>query len=507
VPTRRAALLTLLAAVALLLTAYAVWSARPASDRAVEAEGSNRQPRPAADAGVPATPIPCRGVDVRPGDDVQAALRRHPPGATFCFARGVYRISQALVPREGQRLIGQRGAVISGARPVVGFQRVHDGWVASGQLFSSGPHDYDVGIDCDPLGTDHCRYNDAMFYDGRPLRRVMSLPDVVSGTFYQDYRANRIYIGDDPGGHDVELAVASQLLTGNPGIDDVKLEGLTFEKAAANGNTGMVQANDVTGWVIEHCEIRLSHGIGLFVDSATMVANHVHDNGALGLAGHNGGLVVRGNEVDHNNWADYWWGWQAGGEKWVRTTDMRVSDEYVHDNNGNGVWFDIDNVRPILERSLIVDNRHSGIEFEISYDGTFRDNVIAGNGSVGLDAGIYVRNSVGATVYRNVVTDNHNGIVMERDPLKEDTGRYGPYDLARNQVYGNAVTMTRGFSGLRSSAGDPSYWSSKGNEFEGNEWRLDHLDAPRFMWRENRLMTGERWRQLGQDPTGTFALR
>jgi hypothetical protein len=147
-------------------------------------------------------------------------------------------------------------------------------------------------------------------------------------------------------------------------------------------------------------------------------------------------------------------------------------------------------LRPILERRLIVDNRHSGIEFEISYDGSFRDNVIAGDGSVGLDAGIYVRNSVGATAYRNVVTDNHNEIVMERDPLKEDTGCYGSYDLAHNRVYGNAVTMTRGFSRLGSSASDPSYLSSRGTGFEGGEWRLDDLDAPRFMGSENRLMAG-----------------
>jgi hypothetical protein len=62
---------------------------------------------------------------------------------------------------------------------------------------------------------------------------------------------------------------------------------------------------------------------------------------------------------------------------------------------------------------------------------------------------------------------------------------------ARNRVHGNAITMTRGFSGLRSSVGDPSYQSNSGNRFEGNKWRLDELDAPEFLGSENRLMTGE----------------
>jgi len=56
------------------------------------------------------------------------------------------------------------------------------------------------------------------------------------------------------------------------------------------------------------------------------------------------GVVVTGNEIDHNNTDGFDQTWEAGGAKWSKTTTITVSGNNVHDNAGDGLWFDTDNV-------------------------------------------------------------------------------------------------------------------------------------------------------------------
>src|SRR5690242_14007722 len=53
----------------------------------------------------------CTGVALTPGSRVQAVISGAPAGTTFCFGRGVYRVS-SLVPKSGDVLDGGGQAAV-----------------------------------------------------------------------------------------------------------------------------------------------------------------------------------------------------------------------------------------------------------------------------------------------------------------------------------------------------------------------------------------------------------
>ena len=63
----------------------------------------------------------------------------------------------------------------------------------------------------------------------------------------------------------------------------------------------------------------------------------------------------------------------------------------MHDNNGPGLWGDIDSINTTYEDNVIVHNTISGISYEISYNAIIRNNTLIGNG-----AGDHARLVVGA---------------------------------------------------------------------------------------------------------------
>jgi Right handed beta helix region len=58
----------------------------------------------------------CKGVSVRPGQNLQAIIDAHAAGTRFCLRRGTYFISSPLTPKRGQRFVAveRRTAVLTG---------------------------------------------------------------------------------------------------------------------------------------------------------------------------------------------------------------------------------------------------------------------------------------------------------------------------------------------------------------------------------------------------------
>jgi parallel beta-helix repeat protein len=65
-------------------------------------------------AGSVAQAATCTGVGVTPRSGIRAAIESHPPDTTFCLFAGTYRPTASLRPKEGQRFIGEAGAVLDG---------------------------------------------------------------------------------------------------------------------------------------------------------------------------------------------------------------------------------------------------------------------------------------------------------------------------------------------------------------------------------------------------------
>src|SRR2546422_413929 len=71
-------------------------------------------------------------VRVQPSGSLRAAVDAAPEGTTFCLQAGVYRLSQSVVPKSGDRIVGTKGTVVSGAVLLRSFTRSGNAYVASG---------------------------------------------------------------------------------------------------------------------------------------------------------------------------------------------------------------------------------------------------------------------------------------------------------------------------------------------------------------------------------------
>jgi len=442
---------------------------------------------------------PSYDVRVSTGSLTQALLDSHPNGTRFALEPGVHRLTSPLRPKTNQQILGFPGAVVSGAKVLGGWVQDGPHWVVEGQtqrLPESTGGDYEICREDSPL----CGKTEDVFFDHKPLKQVDSLSKLRSGAFYFDYANSRIYLADDPNGHHVETTVATQAFNG--GGTGVVLRNLVVEKFGNKAQTGAISNGGQSGWTVQNCDVRLNHGVGVFVgQGAKIIGNKIHQQGQLGVAGNGSDILVEGNEIAFNNVNGYDAGWEAGGSKWVSTTFLTVRRNWTHDNQGPGLWTDIDNRHTRYEENLVENNQRVGIIHEISFEATIRNNTVRGNGKPPLawdvdGAGIVISNSSGVEAYGNTLENNATGLVILHSPR-------GHWDTANNHVHDNTIRMTKGWSGMirtDNSNPDLDLFASKNNRFEKNTFIVPNASGKYWDWM-NARRTWNEWRQLGLDGT------
>lgn len=226
---------------------------------------------------------------------------------------------------------------------------------------------------------------------------------------------------------------------------DVTITYLTIQNFVAPMNEGTVNHDSGEGWTVSHSTITRNGGAGVFLGSRNTVAySCLAKNSQYGFQGYSAdgpsGLVLDHNEIVGNNTGN----WEArvegcgctGGGKFWDAQDVRVTDNYVHDNASVGLWADTNNNNFLFQGNWISDNAGQAIFWEISYNAAIRDNVIRHNltldgpqriasGDSFPDAAIYLSESGGdprlpydlvgsATidVAGNLVDDNYNGVTL-----------------------------------------------------------------------------------------------
>jgi len=435
---------------------------------------------------------------VQPGADIQSAINAAPGGTTFCLQAGVYRLTQGIVPQSNDTVAGVPGTILSGAKLVTSFTQEGSYFVAVGQT----QHNPAVTGVCSPAEYSGCQYADAVFFDDRPLWRVMSLGEVTSGTFYFDYPNAKIYVADNPTGHKVEAAVATRAFRAfRTGVTGVTIRGLVIEKFANEAQAGALEA---TTWDLQNNEVRLNHGIGI-VGGSIVRGNYAHDNGQLGMSSANStDARVENNEVAFNNGAGFVLSWEAGGGKWLRTTSLTLRGNSSHDNHGRGLWTDTDNIDTLYEHNRVENNDGIGILHEVSYDAVIRSNMVIGNGFKEPGAmdggGIQVTASPNVEIDGNTLAGNRDGIVLTQFP--RGSGAYGHHEVQNVYVHNNVIKQAQGYTGLVQGMGDDSYFTSRNNRFEANTYYLG-TNPSYFQWMDAWQTTPD-WVAHGQDVRGSY---
>jgi hypothetical protein len=454
---------------------------------------------PAAGVGI-RTVSACSGVRILPGASIQGAINAHNGNTVYCLAPGYHRITDPIVPRSGDEIRGEAGAILSGAKLLTGFTAANGKWSIGGQTQDSTPKGY-----CQNSSDTTCTYNEDVYFDDVRLTPVTSLSALTAGKVYFDRGADRIYLANDPTGHRVEGAVAFRAFNGSA---KATVRGLTIEKFANPAQTGAFHIQGA--WTIVDNDVRWNHGAGICAASGSLVAhNHVHHNGQLGVCGTGAvDAIYEYNEIDHNNTAGFDYYWEAGGSKWTDTNRVIVRYNYVHDNYGSGLWADIDNINGTFENNYVSGNTYVGIFYEISYDATIRYNGVVNNGpgfSCPLNGGwcstgIRISESSNVLVEGNYVTGDHGSILGIQ--AARGTGKYGPRDLRNVTVRNNEMKPGNGRIGVMQNVGDNGIFTSRGITFTGNRYTTACGTSPRWAW-NNASPTTTQWQSTyGMDKDG-----
>jgi len=298
------------------------------------------------------------------------------------------------------------------------------------------------------------------------------------------------------------VVINGLVITGYPGSE--------YQDAAIDTRHRGLDEVESPEWTIEDNEVRQA-SIGIAASTRAVVRdNYVHHNRRYGITGAGVGLLIENNELAFNRTDTDFDGGDSGATKFVLTDGLVLRQNWVHDNQGNGLWVDINNINVLIEDNRVEDNWWVGIFYEISYEGIIRNNQVSGNGLHNPNelaaSGILVTNSRGVEVVDNQVQGNGLGIVGHQwNHPSDDAGNsayyfphlYGDRVLSSLWVHDNQIEMTAGWSGVSAATRATQVFGSFGNRFEANDFSVPDPELAFFAWGGKRLdLAG--WQAAGQ---------
>lgn len=435
-------------------------------------------------ANVERSSCPLEAIVIEPGASIQEAVDHAGEGAAFCLKNGVHRV-QVVRPKAGQVFYGEGSTVLNGSQQLDGFKREGRYWAANSQL----QHLPKYG-ECLPSAP-ACDRPDEVFIDDRPLRRVLNKDGLASNEFYVDYNDGKIYLADDPTNHKVEATVAAFAFEST--APDVSISNLTVEKYGSQAQKGAIHAREGTRWIIENCVVRLNSGAGISVGTGTRVRNcDVDHNGQIGIEGDGKGILIEGNRIWSNNIHGFDPAWEAGGAKIAESDGVTFRDNHVYDNDGTGLWCDINCRNVVYEQNIVENNQHIGIFHEISFKAVIRNNTVRHNGSAnrkwfwGTDIVVAASQDVEVTGNAVTVAPGACGIMLIDQGRRNDAGAL--YKTRNNTVRANEMTFegavcAGGASDTKPGNENFTIITDGNNRFDGNTYRVrDASEPPHFVW-------------------------
>jgi hypothetical protein len=449
---------------------------------------------------------PFNAVAVEPGKSIQAAVDRAGKGAVFCLKTGIHR-AQVVRPQAGQRFYGEGKTILNGSLLLDGFRRENRLWVANSQLQRLPKHG-----ECLPSAP-ACDQPEAVFVDDKPLTRALSKEALASNEVYVDYAGGRIYLVDDPTNRKVEATIAAFAFKSDAA--DVTISNLAVEKYGSPAQIGAIHAREGARWTIENCTVRLNSGAGISVGTGSRVHNcDIHHNGQIGIEGDGRDILIEGNRIWSNNIYGFDPEWEAGGVKIARSDGVTFRNNHVHDNDGAGLWCDIECRNVVYEDNLVENNRHIGIFHEISFNAVIRRNVVRHNGDWRrwfwhADIGVAASQDVEVTGNTVTVEPGACGIVLIDQGRRSEAGKL--YKTRNNTVHANEMTFegapcAGGASDTKPGDENFAVIANGDNRFDANTYHVPSVSGPaRFVWGQD-ITDWDGFRRKGLEPGGRLIL-
>jgi hypothetical protein len=468
-------------------------------------------------------------VVIAQGDPSPAAKFNAAPAGAKILITGFHRLTTHLVPKSDQDIT--LNGTLDCSRMLTGWVADGGDWTVSGAL-PVAYNDSQASPEFTTGDTAYaCKWRENVFIDGTLIKRVTNRAAVGPGTYYGDYTANKIYLGDDPTGKLVELGRTNWGIKSNAAR--VTLRGTGWvQRAATPAQQGAIQIEG-PDWTIEAgLGARWNHAIGIrttYGHRAVIRSFKSYDNGQMGYGCHRSQSVqwlscrFYRNNTDGFNPYD----WEAGAGKTAYSTDTYFWDCWAYDNHGIGFWNDIDNDGTKIMWCRSERNSSCGIRDEIGYNSEIGYNQIHNNGlkhwpgsgspyASGRDAGFYAtagincnssggRNGGRVWIHHNNLTGNRDGVSVNQRDRKLD-GVTNPLwvlkaVLVENNTIASAVLLQADGTRWVDQNGWPiSSWSGPG-ALEQTSARSKEIWDTDVVFRNNQYAstemimrwTGTRW--------------
>ena len=384
-------------------------------------------------------------VDHRTGSDSNAGTEAAPfTTIGRAMQQGVLQPGDAVIIREGtyyEPIIPSVGGTPGNRITIAGYpgeeviisgaERVAGTWTRSGEIYQiNWPypalwHRY-KGSD-DPHGL--VRLRDVLIADGQMLQAVFRHEDLEEGTFYLEGAPDNpttMYTilpdGMDPNRASMQTSRLNHLF--NPSNNEshcrfgqvkghFRLIGLTFRHTANDGQLGAVCTGS-EGTLLENITVAWTNGTGILMHGRNHTARGIraHYNGMSGIRGaYCEGCTLEYAESMYNNWKGYNVLWESGGGKWIYSRNSTLRRLDFSNNEGPGLWLDINNYDNIIEQSRFDNNLSMNLFLEWSSDRNLvRNNVLT-------RARPYNRNNQGVGLEVRAANDNdivHNTFMGNR---------------------------------------------------------------------------------------------
>ncbi len=386
----------------------------------------------------PPTTLP-PGIAIAPGQSIQALVNANPIGTTFIIKAGTH-IRQSVIPKSGDRFIGEPGAVL-------------DGQGVAPYAFAKGAPPYPSNVTI------------------QSLKITGYAPPVQSGTIdaggYSPSEGTTGWVIDNNevsynGEYGIRIGNSTQI-TNNKVHHNKRLN------LAGSGNGTTIASNEIAfGNHLSAFNSNFEAGGTKFAltDGLALRNNYVHDNVGVGIHmdENNINTIIESNRIDRN------------GSEGI-AIEISYKTTIFNNTVTNNGWADPRN------RYTFIWN--AGIGIHASPNVEVYGNTVSGNyaGVVAIDQ----NRSTDFAKYGPHVTSNlyvHNNIITQTN-------------LPRNV---NELSVAAGAAS--DIAGNTAMFTGRNNRFTGNTYYLARNPWP-FAWMFSPR-TEAQWKAYGQDLTGVF---
>ena len=278
----------------------------------------------------------------------------------------------------------------------------------------------------------------------------------------------------------------------NQDIDSVTIRNLVIRKMPQKG-IHVYYWLTPDHWTIEYSEIAENKDGIQFPSNSVIRNNYIHHNygnpSASDAALRGGGYI--GYYASYSTFENNEIAYNGKEQKIMESVNVTFRNNFVHHNQGDGIWYDGGNPGALIEGNRVEDNARNGIFYEASNGSIIRNNTVRRSG----DTGVFISTSQNAEIYGNTLESNFRAITYFIN-CGALVGR--DIDLQNDWAHDNSIRV-----GTQSGAFATGMSYTNDCTSTHNTYYVSDVNAWWWLWRGMKQWF--QWQGLPQDGDGTVS--